>query len=129
MESNVKVFDKGQMLIRKHEMATTVYLIKSGEVVVYDLTDDNKRVVIATLGPGEIVGELATMQGRNHSLYVEAKEKTQTIIFSIDAFKDKIAKADPLVQAMIKVLVERITLADEQILKAKTEDVYFEGDK
>lgn len=128
MEKKVKIFDKGQKLIRKHEMASLVYLIKSGEVVVYDILDNDRKAVVATLGPGQIVGELATLQQRNHSMYVEAKEKTETVAFDAGEFKKKIKESDPLVQALIKVLVERVTGTSADFLKAKNDDLYFDGD-
>ena len=128
MENTIRTFDAGQKLIRKHEMATAVYLIKSGEVVVYDLLDDGKKVEIARLGKGQILGELASLQKRPHSLYVEATEKTQAVVINVETFKSKIKSSDPLVQALIKVLIDRVKGADEKLLMAKSQDVYFDGD-
>jgi cAMP-dependent protein kinase regulator len=49
-----------EILCRRHQLDTRVYILILGEVEVSD-TVDGKRIVLARLGPGEVFGEISAL--------------------------------------------------------------------
>ncbi|MBL8608421.1 MAG: cyclic nucleotide-binding domain-containing protein [Myxococcales bacterium] len=75
-----KVFEKGERLIADKEEPTGLHLIASGEVAVVGHEGDNgESFVIATLGVGDVVGEVALVLRRKASADVAAVHPTVTL--------------------------------------------------
>jgi putative peptide zinc metalloprotease protein len=55
-----EVYDAGELIIREGEIGETFYVIESGRVQVFSVTDGREQV-IAERGPGEYVGEIALL--------------------------------------------------------------------
>jgi CRP-like cAMP-binding protein len=59
----VRSFAAGETVCEPHEMATSLFLVASGRVQLYRTTRDDRRFVIATLGPGSMFGEASMLGG------------------------------------------------------------------
>jgi CRP/FNR family transcriptional regulator len=71
--------------------------------------------ILAILGPGAIVGELAIIDGRPRSALVVAVRETKLKFLSRAAF-DEFAKEHPEVyKNLVKVLATRLRLTDETV--------------
>jgi len=74
-------FVEGDVLIEEGGMPTDVYLIESGTV---DVTHEEK--LIASLGPGDIVGEIALLDPQRRTATVTATSAVRTVALSVDDF-------------------------------------------
>ncbi len=74
-----KVFDKGTRLIRQGEKPWEAYLIHTGRVQIIRERYGQKHV-IAELGPGDVCGEMALLNNRNHHSTAVALEQTVTYV-------------------------------------------------
>lgn len=115
--------EQGTVLMRKSERATSVYMIKTGLLSVYDVFNDGSKTEIARLGPGQLVGELAMLENREHSLYVEAVLPSDVYAFSKEEFNAIVNEAHPLMQSLVKILAKRLHDTDEDLLIAKGQDL------
>lgn len=71
-----KYFDKGAYLMTYGEFGTEMFIIVKGSCSV--LSEDGVRV--ATLGPGDYVGEMALLERKKRNATVECLEYTETLV-------------------------------------------------
>jgi CRP-like cAMP-binding protein len=64
----------GTVVMEQGSLGNKAYIIKSGTVEVWAKDEDGNRVFLAELGPGSIIGEMATMCGGTRRATVTAKE-------------------------------------------------------
>ena len=58
-----RFYHDGTIIFEEDSQASEAFIIKSGAIEVSKLFD-TKRVVLATIGPGQVVGELGVFCGR-----------------------------------------------------------------
>jgi CRP-like cAMP-binding protein len=63
---------EGELLCKQGEPGDTMYLIDEGRLKVYIQGTDNKEVVLDILGPDDVIGELALLDGQPRSAYAQA---------------------------------------------------------
>jgi CRP/FNR family cyclic AMP-dependent transcriptional regulator len=76
-----KRFADGDVLIEEGGLPTDVYLIESGTV---DVTHEEQ--LIAKLGPGDVVGEIALLDPQRRTATVTATSAVRTVALSVDDF-------------------------------------------
>ena len=104
-----KTFNAGDELMRQGADASTMYVILSGKVsVVREHPDLSSPIVLAFLGPGEIVGEMGLLDGEPRSATVEAVEDTITMEVSKEALTQSVLRHPDLYGALVKVLSRRL---------------------
>lgn len=106
---------KGSIIIQQGEMGNTAFLIQSGQVIVY-AENEGRRVELARLGPGQIVGEMALVTDGPRKASVEALEDCNLIVISRPVMNGKLAKTDPTIRAIVPMLMERLARANEAAL-------------
>jgi CRP-like cAMP-binding protein len=70
----VRSFQAGDTVCEAEEMARSLFLVASGRVQLYRRTQDDRRFVIATLGPGSMFGEDSLLGGQGPDTYAVALE-------------------------------------------------------
>jgi len=91
------------------------YRVEDGLVKVTMMSRAGVERILAILGPGAIVGELAIIDGRPRSASVVAVRETKLKFLSRAAF-DEFAKEHPEVyKNLVKVLATRLRLTDETV--------------
>lgn len=93
-----RVFEKGEKLIADGEDTTGLHLIASGEVAVVGHEDGGEPFVIASLGVGETVGEVALVLRRKANADVVAVHPTVTMFLPREGFLD-LVRAHPAILA------------------------------
>ena len=58
-----RTYPKNSMIILEEEFGDTVFAICEGTVKITRVNDEGKEVILALLGPGEIFGEMAIIDG------------------------------------------------------------------
>ena len=76
-----KRFADGDVLIEEGALPTDVYLIESGTV---DVTHEEQ--LIASLGPGDVVGEIALLDPQRRTATVTATSTVRTVALSVSDF-------------------------------------------
>lgn len=108
----------GDCVFREGEFAMCAYIVESGRVEVRKETFGGSFSV-ATLGPGELFGEMALLGDCNRTATVEAVEETVLLVVNPTVLMQKIENADPVLRRLVKVLIRRLREATE----ARAEDV------
>jgi cAMP-dependent protein kinase regulator len=97
-----RVFEKGEKLIAEDDDPAGIHLVASGEVAVVG-HEAGEPIVIATLGAGETVGEVALVLRRKANADVVAVHPTVTLFLPRDAFM-ALAQDYPAILARLYML-------------------------
>ncbi|MFN3603306.1 MAG: Crp/Fnr family transcriptional regulator [Leptonema sp. (in: bacteria)] len=119
-----RTYQPKQIIIKEGDFGKEVYLIISGKVVVAEKNaSSNKYRVLATLGPGEIFGEMAMIDNQPRSATLLAINPCKILVLSPEDF-EKVFKTHPRWSLkLLSALSKRIQNAFEQIQN------YYSGDK
>ncbi|PJB70517.1 MAG: cyclic nucleotide-binding protein [Alphaproteobacteria bacterium CG_4_9_14_3_um_filter_47_13] len=109
---------KGDPVIKQGDHGDTAYLIQSGLVRVYAEHSD-KIVELEKLEAGDIFGEMALMTDAPRTATVEALMNSNFIVITRPMMIERLAKTDPLVKALVPMLMKRIKDANNTALNKK----------
>jgi cAMP-dependent protein kinase regulator len=101
-----RVYEKGDKLISEGGNPTGLHLIASGEVAVVRL-ESGEPFVLATLGPGDIVGEVALVLRRSSSADVVAVHPTVTLHLATEKFMSLIREHPTILAELYELAVKR----------------------
>jgi len=102
----------GGFLIRAGDLDSTLFTIEDGHLDIV-ATRDGKPIVVATVGPGDVLGEVAFIDDSPRSVSVRAGEETVTVrAWDKRSLSEGLAFDPQLLAkfavAMSELLVERI---------------------
>ena len=108
----VKTVREDQYLIRSKDKDATLFAVEEGHLdIVVDR--DGKEVVVATVGPGDVLGEVSFIDDSARSTSVRAGEENAVVRgWDKKALSDALAKEPELLAkfsvALCELLVERL---------------------
>lgn len=104
--NNQKKFAAGQTLFRRGDKGYCAYRIETGSV---DITTERggKTVKLATRGKGEIIGEMALIDGRDRTATVTAKTEVVAVELLGPPLLDTAKQRSPELFAIFSALLER----------------------
>ena len=106
--TNRLVFQAGHTLFRQGQPASSAYLIQMGRIKI-TMEQDGRSIVLAEVGPGEIIGEMALLSGgKAHSATAELLEETYLLEIKGDLLNAKYETSDPTMKKIIYCLVNRL---------------------
>jgi len=105
-----KPFKKGEVIFETNEKSDELFLINSGMVEIRS----REGFLLATLGEGELFGEMASIMGERERT-ARAVAASTSVIDVIDAstMQRKLAEADPVLRALIRNLTNRLADANQ----------------
>ena len=109
-----KKFHDKQLLIKEGEIQQKIYWITEGEVYVTRKVGEKYRVM-ATLGKGELIGEMSFFDKSVRSATVIAKGDVQTLEFSKENFADIYAASPQWSRRLMVSLAKRIRFMVEKL--------------
>ena len=95
-----KTYLPGSDLMREGEEGSGAFMIEHGQVEVWK-TVDGRKVVLNTLGPGAIVGEMALIDNTLRMATVTATGKTVALPIDRRVFDKILADAPPVLRALV----------------------------
>ena len=101
-----RVYEKGEVLIDEGKDATGLHLIASGEVAIIR-SEGGGPLVIATLGPGDLVGEVSLVLRRPSSAVVVAVHPTVTLYLASEAFMPLVHEHPTVLGTLYELAVRR----------------------
>lgn len=98
-----KVFYAGSTIFKEGDKGDRAYLIQEGQVEIV-----KNGVVLATIGKGELFGEMALVDDMPRMASARALTDVPTIIISREVFKEKLARSDPFIRGLLSIFVRNI---------------------
>lgn len=109
-----KNFPKGAVLFRDGERSKEMYVIHNGKVKITKQIGDAEKT-LAVFGPGEFLGEMATLLDKPRSATAEVVEDSLLIVIEPHTFENMISENTNIALKIIKKLASRLLEANEKI--------------
>lgn len=106
-EFQTRGFEPGETLIERDKDVDGLYLVASGRVSVVGVDSDGDQIQIASLGAGEVVGEISLVLRRPATAEVRAAEPTVALWLERAAFKDAIREHPALLGELYETATQR----------------------
>lgn len=108
------IFPEGAELMHQGDEPDCLYVILSGRVnVVREHPHLSTPIVLAQLGPGEVVGEMGLLDGEPRSATVTALEETVTVAIPGGVLSGFIAKHPDVYRSLSRVLSRRLRATND----------------
>tara|TARA_Y100001980_G_C14555772_1_gene345153 strand:- start:7481 stop:8059 length:579 start_codon:yes stop_codon:yes gene_type:complete len=103
------------MIILEEEYGDLVFVVNSGTIKITRVNDEGKEVILALLGPGEIFGELAILDGEARSANALAQENCNLLAINKEDFLDILKNNFSVSYNLMCELAKRLRKSDQQI--------------
>jgi diguanylate cyclase len=97
---------RGEALFQEGEHGDCAYVIESGQLEVFR-SAKRRRKVLALLGPGEVIGEMAVIDHGPRTASAVAKKPTRLRVITREHLETKVDSADPLVRVLLRLILQR----------------------
>jgi CRP-like cAMP-binding protein len=102
-----ETFQAGDVLVRQGDDASGIFLIASGGVEVRSTDGDGDRVILAQLGPGDVVGEISLILRRPATADVVAVHATVALQLTREKFQQAIKQHPQLLSELYELATRR----------------------
>lgn len=104
-------YSPGTELFREGESGDVMFVIQSGAVRITKDVGGEQRV-LAVLGPGEFLGEMAILNGKPRTATATVVETTRCLVIEARTLEAMVAKNAEIAIRLIKKLAKRLDSAD-----------------
>ena len=113
---------RGRVFYQPEDIGEVLFLIKTGSVQLYRISPEGKKLVIATLGPGTLFGEMALLGQAMHNAFAEALEDCLILVMSRTDLERLILNKPVVGLRMLEITGRRLNDAESRL-----EDMAFKG--
>jgi CRP/FNR family cyclic AMP-dependent transcriptional regulator len=115
-------FVRGQAICHAGQVADRVLILLAGRVKVVAPSASGREIVLAFHGPGELVGELAALDGGVRSASVVALEPVDVLALAPEEFRAFLDLHPAGALALVRTLGSRLRDADARLMEFATVD-------
>ena len=108
-------FRRGELIVEQGKKSDSLYIILAGRARVVVTDSKAREVILATLHPGDHIGEMSLIDQEPHSANVEAEVQTDALVLGGEDFTRCLLENSSTVAAVMKGLVQRLRSADRKI--------------
>jgi CRP-like cAMP-binding protein len=107
-------FPAGEVLFREGDSGEVMFVIQSGAVRITKEVGGEAKV-LAVLGPGEFLGEMAILNGKPRTATATVVESTRCLVIEAKTLESMVARNSEIALRLIKKLAKRLDSADTLI--------------
>ena len=101
-------FQTGYVLFRQGDIAHNCYIMRKGEVELSRIGLKGEEVAFATIGKGEILGEMSMVLGTPRTATATATQDTEVAEITKEDFESQLERLNPFMRKLIKLIVQRL---------------------
>ena len=107
-------FPTGSVLMRQGDASESLYVVVNGRLKVErEVAGDKAPLLLAELGPGEVVGEMGVLDREPRSATVTATRPTETVELSAAAIGTTILRYPEVSTGLLRTISRRLRSSDE----------------
>ncbi len=107
-------FSPGDTLMQQGQVGVAVMIVISGRVKIRTIELDGREIILDFRGPGELLGELAVIDGNPRSSSIEAIEAIEVLELPASSFLALVADRREIASALLHDVVGRLRDADRK---------------
>ncbi len=115
---------EGTSILTADQPGDVMYVITSGTVKVHVERSDGRDVILAILGPGEVLGEMSAVDSLTRSATALTLEECRVFWTAPATFRRYLQTNPILAYNLLRILSRRLRLADAHIQSLAALDVY-----
>lgn len=112
----------GRILYRPGETGNTLFLVYTGQVQLYHLSPDGRKLITATLNKGACFGELPLIGQERYMSFAEAIEETRVCMIHKAEIEHLLQQQPSVALALLHTLAQRFAQMESQLI-----DTTFKG--
>lgn len=116
-------FPAGTRVFHEGDSSDACYIVKDGSFRVTREHSDGRAITLATLGPGEIFGELAMLDGDSRSASAEALTDGELLALPANDVRALLARHPEIALKLVAGLVRRLRAANVRLTKQSFQTV------
>lgn len=113
---------RGKIIYMPEDTSEVLFLLKEGKIQLYRISPDGKKLVLATIGPGSIFGEMALIGQGMHNSFAEAVEDCVLWVMSREEVERLLVTKPKVSLRLFESLGRRLKDAE-----ARVEELAFRG--
>lgn len=118
--TKLKAFKNREVICRRGDLGTQMFLIASGRVTLHTDSDEGKELGFGFLNKGDVFGEIALLDGGVRTATVKAIEKTEILVIERRDFLPFLEKTPRAALQLLSTMAARLRSTDEHF-----EDIFF----
>jgi CRP/FNR family transcriptional regulator, cyclic AMP receptor protein len=116
-------FPAGTRVFHEGDRSDACYIVREGSFRVTREHSDGRAITLATLGPGEVFGELAMLDGDLRSASAESLTEGELLALPAVDVKALLARHPEISVKLVAALVRRLRAANERISRQSFQTV------
>ncbi len=118
-----RTFPAGTRVFHEGDNSDACYIVREGSFRVTREHSDGRAITLATLGPGEIFGELAMLDGDKRSASAEALSDGELLALPAGDVRSLLARHPEIALKLVAGLVRRLRAANVRISRQSFQTV------
>jgi CRP-like cAMP-binding protein len=119
-----KRFKRGEILVEQGKKSNALYIVLAGRTRVVMADSKGREVILATLKAGDYVGEMSLIDDEPHSATVVADQQVDVLVLGRDSFLHCLGENMEMAHGVMRVLVQRLRKASQNISSLALVGVY-----
>ena len=116
-------YPSGTRVFHEGDHSDACYIVRSGSFRVTREYSDGRAITLATIGPGDIFGELAMFDGEVRSASVEALGDGELLALPAGDVRALLSRHPEITVKLVAALVRRLRAANERIARQSFQTV------
>ena len=112
----------GKIFYMPEDSGEVLFLLKKGRVQLYRIAPNGKKLVLATLGPGAIFGEMSLVGQGMHNTFAESMDECVLCVMSRSDVERLVQEKPEVAFRFVEALGKRLTQLEERL-----EDIAFKS--
>lgn len=117
-------FKRGEIIVEQGKKADALFIILTGRARVVTSDSRGREVILASMQPGDYIGEMSLIDDEPHSATVRAELQTDVLMLGRAEFARCLPDSSSMAYAVLRGLVQRLRHADRKIESLALMDVY-----
>jgi len=113
----------GRIFYSPKQPGEVLFILKKGHVQLYRMSDEGRKLVITTLGPGTIFGEMALTGLGMYDAFAEATEEALICILNRGDLEKLLLSKPKVAVRLLNVMARRLQEAEERLEQTLFHDV------
>jgi CRP-like cAMP-binding protein len=117
-------FKRNELIVEQGAKSNALFILLTGRARVLTADSRGREVILATMNPGDYLGEMSLIDNEPHSATVRTEVQTDVLMLARAEFARCLPENSSMAYAVMKVLVQRLRHADRKIESLALMDVY-----